>query len=116
MRYEDAIAKRDWDSAWALLAPEYRASSPGRAEFEAERSQFVNSTRGQYVVARPTHDGPEIRQWVTTRGSVIPVSPNYDRAFLARVDFPALSGNNAGWEELLVAPLADGAWFIWVLR
>ena len=45
-----------------------------------------------------------------------PTTPNYDRAFLVEVDFPTLANNNAGWEELLVAPTADGSWFIWRLR
>jgi hypothetical protein len=118
-RYEDAVAARKWDAAWALLAPEQQAMRTSREEFADERGAFMTSTGGVYVARPPTHDPAEIRRWVVPEDltrPIYPVTPDYDRAFLVEVDFPRLAGNNAGWEMLLVAPIKDGSWFIWVIR
>ena len=118
-RYEDAVAARKWDAAWALLAPEQQAMRAGREEFAAERGAFVTSTGGVYVARPPTHGPAEIRRWVVPEDLTMPVfpaTPDYDRAFLVEVDFPRLAGNNPGWELLLVAPTRDGSWFTWVIR
>lgn len=119
-RFENAVAAQDWAAAWALLPPELKAAQGAFDDFAADRSAFWNATGGVYRASDPRHDPAEIRRWVVPdnypAAGVFPATPNYDRAFLVRVDFPRLAGNNAGWEELLVAPLADGRWFIWVLR
>jgi hypothetical protein len=115
-RYEIVNIAGNWDTAWAMLAPEHKASSPGFADFEQERSQFITAARGHYVARPPIHDADQIQAWVATTRPVYPVTPDYDRAFLVRVDFPVLEQDNAGWEQLLVAPVGDGSWFIWVLR
>jgi hypothetical protein len=38
------------------------------------------------------------------------------RAYLIEVDYPALSGNNAGYEQFVIAPDASGTWWIWPVR
>jgi hypothetical protein len=43
--------------------------------------------------------------------------PNLDRAHavLVQVDYPALSGNNAGYEIYVVGPVGS-SWYIWPVR
>ena len=38
------------------------------------------------------------------------------KAWLIQVDYPALAGNNAGYEQFVVAPDSGGTWRIWPVR
>ena len=38
------------------------------------------------------------------------------QAYLIEVDYPALSGNNAGYEQFVVAPDTSGTLRIWPVR
>ena len=112
-RYETALVDGQWQLAWSLLAPEQQTHWRSYAAFVGDRSAFFQSVQGRFVAKPPTHDAASLGQWVTPN---FPTTANLDRAFLIEVDFPALSGNNAGFEILLVAPDASGRWRIWQVR
>jgi hypothetical protein len=118
--YERALIAKDWAAAWNDLAPEEQAHWGSYDQFVADRAAYYMSVDGQFAAKPPRHDPAEIRQWVVPdnfpESPVYPATPNYDRAFLIEVDYPALATNNAGWEVLLTAPDSSGAWRIWQLR
>lgn len=111
-RYERALAARDFASAWALRAAPSRAGLT-LASFSAERSQFLASSKGQFSVQPGDATPSSISQWLAS-GVTDGVDPA--RAAVVEVDFPALSGNNAGYEVFLVSPVASGEWLLWQVR
>ena len=110
--YEQALSDRDFQAAWNLLAPPSRAGQT-LASFSTERSQFLVSTKGQFELKAPDNKAADIDQWIapgTTDGI------DRARTFLIEVDFPALAGNNAGYEIFLVSPTSAGDWRLWQVR
>lgn len=111
-RYEDALIQARWRTASDLIAPDQRALGSYSA-FVSERSAYFKSVKGRYTTT-PTHDAATIIRWVVPgnypAAPIWPATPDYNRAFLIEVDYPALAGNNAGWEMLLAAPDASGHW------
>jgi hypothetical protein len=110
--YEGALARHDWQAAWDELGVEGQAEKESFESFSTERAAFMTSTGGRFVVADLDQDLAEMTDWIGLR--VLDV--DLRRAFLARVNFPALATNNAGWELYLVAPTAMGTWRLWELR
>ncbi len=119
-RYIEALIHGQWRAAWDLLSPEQQTHWGSYNAYETDRSAFFKSVNGRYTAATPTHDAATIERWVVPdnypAAPISPATPDYDRAFLVEVDYPALAGNNAGWEELLAAPSASGTWYIWQVR
>lgn len=118
--YLERLVAHDFAGAWLLLGDEERAHRGSEAAFADERKAFFTSAGSEFTLSVPTHDLAAIWAWVIPENppSATPnlAGPDYDRAFLVEVDYPALAGNNAGWEVLLVAPDPTGAWRIWQLR
>ena len=112
-RYESALVNAAWPTAWSLLGPEAQAERGSLGAFESERAAFFASVRGRYVVGEARHDLGELTGWLPAGA---PASANLGRSFLVQVDFPALSGNNAGWELFMAAPDVAGEWRLWQLR
>lgn len=111
-RYETALAARDFTAAWALRAAPSRAGLT-LASFSAERSQFLDSSKGRFRVQPADATPSSVSQWLAA-GVTDGVDPA--RAAVVEVDFPALSGNNAGYEVFLVSPDATGEWLLWQVR
>jgi hypothetical protein len=103
-RYESALVAGDWSVAFDLLAATSLTHEAGFGTFAAERAAFFESVDGRYVIADPTR----VTSWTgygpTVNGAFRP------RAWLTEVAYPALTGNNAGYEQFVVAPDASGAW------
>jgi hypothetical protein len=111
--YEAALVAGKPAAAWALLGDEARVRSGGEAAFGRERTQFFTSVRGRVDVNQPLKDPAAISEWLLT----YVVAADLTRAYLVRVDFPAIAANtNANYEILLVAPDPRGSWRIWPLR
>ena len=110
-QYEAALVAGDWQTAFDLLAPSSPTHGLGLAAYTDERSPFYESVAGRYTLGAPTRD---VADW-TTYAPLIE-GADVSRAYLIEVDYPALSGNNAGYEQFVVAPDASGAWRIWPVR
>jgi hypothetical protein len=109
--YEAALVAGKWQTAFDMLAPGSPTRAMGLAAYAAERAAYYTSVAGQYALGAPTRDVPD---WTT----YAPLIDGADvaRAYLVEVDYPALSGNNAGYEQFVIGPDAGGTWRIWPVR
>jgi hypothetical protein len=109
-RYESALVAGQWQTAFDLLAPTSLTHEAGLAQFSSERAAFFQSVKGRVTIGKPSP--------ATDWASYGPVVTGADRtrAWLIEVDYPALSGNNAGFEQFVVAPDSGGTWRIWPVR
>ena len=109
-RYEAALVAGRWSAAFDLLAATSLTHEAGIESFASERAAFFDSVDGRYTVGDPER----IRDW-TEYGPLV-TGAGRSRAWLIEVDYPALSNNNAGYEQFVVAPDASGTWRIWPVR
>jgi hypothetical protein len=104
-RYTAALVRGDYATAWAMLAPEVQAHRGSLAAFTAERSAFFRSVAGRYTIVVWPADVAPITDWLSaTDGATI----DLHHAVLVEVDYPALAGNNAGYDLYIVNPSATG--------
>ena len=113
-RYQDALIAGEWTTAWGMLAPAHRAVIGSLADYRYERRAFYRSVDGRYAVGTPTHSASTLGKWLPPSPSSL--GANLKRGYIVRVTYPALAGNNAGWEVFLVAPTLTGQWAIWEVR
>lgn len=109
-RYETALVAGKWQTAFDLLAPTSLTHEAGYDGFASERAQYFVSVDGRYVIGDPL----PVTDWAGYGPTV--AGADHARAYLIEVDYPALSGNNAGYEQFVVAPDASGTWRIWQVR
>ncbi len=108
--YEKALVAGKWQTAFDMLAPASPTHGTGLSAYAAERAPYYESVAGQYTIGAPTQP----TDW-TTYAPLIE-GADLSRAYLIEVDYPALGGNNAGYEQFVVAPDASGTWRIWPVR
>jgi hypothetical protein len=108
--YEEALVAGDWRTAFDLLGPQSLTHEAGLASYATERAAYYESVAGRYTIgtATPVVDGTPYEP--VTKGA------DLSRAYLIEVDYPAMAGNNAGYEQFVVAPDASGAPKIWPVR
>ena len=109
-RYETALVAGKWQTAFDLLAPTSLTHEAGIESFASERAQFFVSVDGRYVIGSITN----ATDWASYGPTV--AGADHSRAYLIEVDYPALAGNNAGYEQFVVAPDPSGTWRIWQVR
>lgn len=109
-RYETALVAGHWQTAFDLLATTSLTHETGLKAFTSERAAYFHSVDGRYVVGGPTR----VIDWATY--APIVTGADQSLAWLIEVDYPALSGNNAGFEQFVVAPDPTGTWRIWPVR
>lgn len=109
--YLDALVAAQYADAWQLLSPDAQRQDGSLQAFSSERAAFYAQAGGEYTLSAPDRTAAAIGQWLPRD-----FHGDTERASVLRVDHPALSGNNAGWEMFVVAPDVDGAWRIWVAR
>jgi len=109
-KYEDALVHAKWSVAFDLLGPTSLTHQAGLSSFSSERSAFFDSVKGRYVVGAPSR----VTDW--TAYAPLVAGADRTRGWLIEVDYPALAGNNAGFEQFVVAPDATGTWRIWPVR
>jgi hypothetical protein len=108
--YERALVAGEWQTAFDMLSPSSPTRKAGISAYAAEREPYFKSVAGRYTVGAPTRPA----DW-TTYAPLIE-GADTSRAYLIEVDYPALSGNNAGYEQFVVAPDAAEKWWIWPVR
>ncbi|HET7473961.1 MAG TPA: hypothetical protein VFJ71_12605 [Candidatus Limnocylindrales bacterium] len=109
-KYEDGLVSGRWQAAFDLLAPTSLTHQAGFASFREERAAFFDSVNGRYTIGEPSR----VTDW--TDYAPLVEGADRSRAWLIQVDYPALAGNNAGFEQFVVAPDAGGTWRIWPVR
>jgi hypothetical protein len=109
-RYESALVAGRWSAAFDLLAPTSLTREAGLKSFAAERAAFFDSVEGRYAIGDPAR----VRDW--TEYEPLVTGAVRSHAWLIEVDYPALSNNNAGYEQFVAAPDSSGAWRIWPVR
>jgi hypothetical protein len=109
-QYERALIAGNWQTAFGLLASTSLTSEAGLAEFASERSAFFATAGDRYVLGASS----PVTDWASYGSTV--EGADRDHAYLVEVDYPALSGNNAGFEQFVVAWDPTGAWRIWPVR
>ena len=108
--YVKALIAGQWQTAFDMLAPTSPTAQTGITDYSSERAAYFASVAGQFTMGAPTQPS----DW-TTYAPLID-GADLSRASLIEVDYPALSGNNAGYELFVVAPDASGDWKIWPVR
>lgn len=108
--YEAGLVAGDWATAFGLLASTSPTHEAGLATYAAERAQFFASVGGRYTLKEPTAPTDWASYGPTVAGA------DRSRALVIEVDYPALAGNNAGYEQFVVAPDPSGTWRIWPVR
>jgi len=109
--YEAALVAGKWQTAFEMLAPASPTRGMGLDAYAAERAPYYDSVGGRYTLGAPTQDVPD---WATYAPLI--EGADVSRAYLIEVDYPALSGNNAGYEQFVVGPDASGTWWVWPVR
>jgi hypothetical protein len=109
--YEAALVAGEWQTAFDMLEPSSPTRSMGLDAFAAERAPYYESVAGRYTLGTATRDVPD---WTTFAPLI--QGADVSRAYLIEVDYPALAGNNAGFEQFVVGPDASGTWWIWPVR
>jgi hypothetical protein len=103
-QYTAALVRGDYATAWAMLGPEAQ-TAVSLADYTAERSAFFTSVAGRYTVVTSPSGVAPITDWLAaTNGASIDLA----HAVLVEVDYPALAGNNAGYDLYIVNPGATG--------
>lgn len=105
----DLVAGR-YTRAWQLLSAQSQMQAGSLAAFTAERSAFFASAGTHYALLRPNNTDALLTLWLPQG-----FDGQCERAYVVRVKFPKLAGNNAGLAVLVVAPDADG-WKVWPVR
>jgi hypothetical protein len=108
--YEAALVAGKWQTAFDMLAPTSLVRASAFSAYAAERAAYFESVAGRYTLGVPT------RQVDWTSYAPLIAGADVSRAYLIEVDYPALSGNNAGYEQFVVAPDANANWRIWPVR
>jgi hypothetical protein len=101
--YLRALVQADYQTAYEMLAPEAQAAQ-SITEFSYERNAFFKSVGGRYTITLSPSDVGPITSWLPPNAASVDLS----HAVLIKVDYPALAGNNAGWELYIVSPGANG--------
>ena len=109
-QYEDALVAAKWQVAFDMLGTTSPTHESGFASFKDERAAYFDSVKGRYAIGDPAR--------VTDWTDYAPIVDGADRtrAWFIEVDYPALAGNNAGYEQFVVAPDTTGTWRIWPVR
>lgn len=100
--YTQLLVEGKWSGAYGALAPQSRSGWASEAAFASDQAAFFKSVAGQFTVnvPSPSDQGP-ITDWAPEmRGA----SLDLGHAVLVEVDYPALRGNNAGYNLYIVQP------------
>jgi hypothetical protein len=89
------------DAAFAMLGPTAQQHWGLLAAFTTDQTAFFRSVAGRYVARLPKlEEQGTIAEWLpSTYGATIDLR----HAVLVEVDYPALAGNNAGFDLYVVA-------------
>ncbi|HEY7827929.1 MAG TPA: hypothetical protein VIB99_06825 [Candidatus Limnocylindrales bacterium] len=103
--YTKDLVDGNYAAAWAMLAPDGPSRAQTFASWSAERAQFFRSVAGRYTVTQPPTGTAPLASWLAN-----PWSSSIDQAnaVLVEVDYPALGGNNAGYDVYIVNPTSTG--------
>ena len=103
--YTRFLVQGNYAAAWAMLGPEAQTHLGSLAAYSSERSAFFKNLGGRYtIVVSPTDVAP-ISAWLAgTYGATI----DLEHAVLVEVDYPALAGNNAGYDLFIVNQQLNG--------
>ena len=103
--YTNDLVHARYMAAWGLLAPDGPAHEQTFASWSTERSQFFKSVAGRYTVGPQPAGNAPLSNWLASPWAA---SIDQARAVLIEVDYPALAGNNAGYNLYIVNPTASG--------
>jgi hypothetical protein len=109
-KYEDALVTAKWQAAFDMLGITSPTHDAGFATFMDERAAYFDSVKGRYTIGDPA----PVTDW--TDYAPLVEGADRARAWFIEVDYPALAGNNAGYEQFVVAPDPAGTWRIWPVR
>lgn len=115
-KFEDGLTTGHADSSWRFLSPWSQASVGSFAEFE-RRYAWSTPPAVPLDIGPPSQD-PELlsRAFLGPRADDIAAHAVAARTFLVPVRDPSVDGSAASTTNLIVAPIEDGTWQIWLDR
>jgi hypothetical protein len=114
--FETARAAGDWQTAWQLLSP-FSQKKIGAVDAFIRGETAYNARGGStFVVAEPTRGGDLLGPEFLGNDLFFDLKGNaqIERTWFVGVGHPGVRGASAGSENLVVAPLIDGPWRVWV--
>ncbi len=115
-RYLANLVAGRYADAYAMLAPSM-ASQGSLATFTRNQTEWFHANGGRYTITAWPKGVIPIADWIAPNASPYDMtSIDLRHAVLLEVDYPALAGNNAGWEMYIVNRTASGSLEIYQVR
>lgn len=114
--FETARASGDWQMAWQLLSPFSQVRIGSVDTFAREQTAFNDEGGSRFVVDDPSKSGNLLAPEYLGNDLFFDLKGNaqLERAWFVSVTHPDVRGASAGSEDLIVAPVVDGSWRVWV--
>jgi hypothetical protein len=104
--YEDALIAGQFPVAWAMLAPAAQLPLVSLSAYTTQRTAYLLTAGKAYTVEANPPSTMSLSDYL--QGASYAAAIDMTNAVLVRVDWTALSGNDAGWEMWIVNPTAGG--------
>jgi hypothetical protein len=116
-RFERARSSGDWTTSWNLLSAFSQRQFGTRSEFETSQAAYNSAVGRHWVVAQVTRD-PDLLDPTLLGAPYDDAAQTADvrRACLITINHPDVAGASAASEGLLIAPLPNGEWRVWIVH
>jgi len=114
--FETARAAGAWPEAWAVLSPFSQKRFGSLSAFGGTEAADNAAGAADFVIGDPSRDPDLLDPAFLGEALFFDLKGNaqLERAWLVGVRYPGVTGASAGSEDLVVAPLADGTWRVWI--
>jgi len=116
-RFERARASGDWTTSWTLLSAFSQRQFGTRSAFERSEGAYNSAGGRHWVVAQVTRD-PDLLASIFLGAPYDDAAQTADaqKAALITINHPDVAGASAASEGLLIAPLPNGDWKVWIVH
>jgi hypothetical protein len=116
-RFEGARSAGDWPTSWNLLSAFSRRQFGTRGAFATIEAAYNSAGGRRWVVAQVTRD-PDILDSSLLGAPYDDAAQTADvrKAYLITINHPDVAGASAASEGLLVAPLPNEDWKVWIVH
>ena len=116
-RFERARASGDWTTSWTLLSAFSQRQFGTRSAFETSEAAYNSAGGRHWVVVQVTRD-PDLLASIFLGAPYDDAAQTADaqKASLITINHPDIAGASAASEGLLIAPLPNGDWKVWIVH
>jgi len=116
-RFERARSSGDWTTSWNLLSAFSQRQFGTPSAFETSEAAYNSAGGRRWLVAQVTRD-PDLLDSTFLGAPYDDAAQTADvrRASLITINHPDVAGASAASEGLLIAPLPNGDWKVWIVH